>query len=62
MTPINTWGMNYAVTPNPGINRDHEYIIVAALDNTRVRITTEVSSEDVRVFAFSQLPNMYMWH
>ena len=47
MTPINTWGVNYAVSPTPNINRDEEYVIVAALDNTQVVITDDRLREEV---------------
>ena len=47
MTPINTWGVNYAVSPTPNVNRDEEYVIVAALDNTRVIINGDGLQEDV---------------
>ena len=49
MTPINTWGVNYAVSPTPNINRDEEYVIVAALDNTLVVITDDRLREEVSV-------------
>ena len=49
MTPINTWGVNYAVSPTPNINRDEEYVIVAALDNTQVVTNSSAWQEIVSV-------------
>ena len=47
MTPITTWGMTFAIAPTPNINRNEEYIIVAAEDNTRIQFRSQTTQEDV---------------
>ena len=47
MPPIRSWGNNFAMTPTPNVNNDEEYMIVAALDSTRVLINTDGTREEV---------------
>lgn len=47
MSPITTWGRNFAVSGTPGSNSAEEYLMVAAEDNTRIRINLGAGFEDV---------------
>lgn len=58
MTPITTWGRTFAVAPTPNINRDEQYLLMAAEDNTRIVINGNFF-EDVRVVWERYVLNRY---